>query len=80
MMDTTTGKPSRIGYLAVRLPVGAPEQSRPSLIRQLVIDALATSGEWPVRVEVVTHQRTDDNGMQRWFVEFETGQQEGEPR
>jgi hypothetical protein len=72
-MDTATGKPTRIGYLAVSLPVGVPEVSRPNLIRQLVIDALATSGEWPARVEIVTHQRTDNNGMQRWFVEFETG-------
>jgi hypothetical protein len=71
-----TGQPSRTGYLPLLLPVGTPEVLRPSLLRQLVIDALAVSGEWPARVEIVTHRRAEDGGMQRWFVEYETGRPE----
>jgi hypothetical protein len=74
------GQSSRTGYLSLLLPVGTPEVRRPSLLRQLVVDALAATGEWPARVEIVTHRRAEDAGMQRWFVEYETGRPEGAER
>jgi hypothetical protein len=44
-----------------------------STIRNMVIDALAATGEWPVRVHIVTSKIVDDGDMKRWFVEYETG-------
>jgi hypothetical protein len=39
----------------------------------MVIDALAATGEWPIRVDVVTSTGSDDGHTKRWFVEYETG-------
>jgi hypothetical protein len=34
---------------------------------------LAATGEWPIRVYVVTSTGSDDGQTKRWFVEYETG-------
>ena len=44
-----------------------------SSLRNMVIDALAATGEWPIRVDVVTSTGSDDGHTKRWFVEYETG-------
>ena len=33
----------------------------------------AATGEWPIRVDVVTSNGPDDGKTKRWFVEYETG-------
>ena len=43
------------------------------LIRETVTRSLAATDEWPIRVDVVTSQRSDDGHTKRWFVEYETG-------
>lgn len=68
----STVPPSRVGYLSVLLPASTPEDQVPPLIRQLVINALAASAEWPRRVEVVTSRHNEHSTMRRWFVEYET--------
>jgi hypothetical protein len=82
MSDTVIGScPTRFrtGYLALLLPASTPVDEVPTLIRELVIAALAASGEWPIRVEIVTRQRVTNNAMQRWFVEYDTGRADGPP-
>ncbi len=44
----------RTGYLSILLPVETREGEVQRIIRESVIRALAASGEWPIRVEVVT--------------------------
>jgi hypothetical protein len=63
----------RTGYLSLLLPAASPDEDVPALIRQLVIEALAASGEWPARIDIVTKQRTQRGPMKRWFVEYATG-------
>lgn len=63
----------RTGYLSVLLPVSTPEHMLRSLVRRMVVDALAATGEWPTRVKIVSSQRANDGPMKRWFVEYETG-------
>lgn len=63
----------RTGYLSLLLPATATEEDVPALIRKLVIEALAGSGEWPARIDVVTNQRRPQGQMKRWFVEYATG-------
>ena len=65
--------PFRTGYMSLLLPFGTGEQELRRIIRERVIHALAATGEWPVRMEVVTSRRSDDGQMTRWFVEYETG-------
>jgi hypothetical protein len=38
----------------------------------MVVDALAATGEWPIRVKIVSGQ-PGKGAMKRWFVEYETG-------
>jgi hypothetical protein len=63
----------RTGYLSLILPSSTGEQQLRRSIRERVIHALAATGEWPVRIVIVTSQRVDDESMRRWFVEYETG-------
>jgi hypothetical protein len=62
----------RTGYLSVFLPANTPEHKLRSLVRRMVGDALAATGEWPIRVKIVSGQPGKD-AMKRWFVEYETG-------
>jgi hypothetical protein len=59
--------------MSVLLPASTPEHRVRSLVRQLVIDALAATGEWPVRIRIVSSRRGDKGPLKRWFVEYETG-------
>jgi hypothetical protein len=63
----------RTGYIPLILPSGTGEQELRRIIRESVIRALAATGEWPVRINVVTSKRSDDGQTKRWFVEYETG-------
>jgi hypothetical protein len=59
------------------LPVGAAARQHPDsrvrpLVRQLVVDALAATGEWPISVRIVSSQGVSSGPMKRWFVEYET--------
>jgi DNA-binding transcriptional LysR family regulator len=62
----------RTGYLALLLPRSTADADVPGLLRQLVAEALADSGEQVARVDVVTNQRSDRGPMKRWFVEYVT--------
>jgi hypothetical protein len=62
----------RTGYMSIRLPVETGEGEIRRIIRESVIRALAATGEWPIRVDVVTSTRSDGQ-TKRWFVEYETG-------
>jgi hypothetical protein len=64
----------RTGYLSVLLPVSTPEHKLRSSVRRMVVDALGATGEWPIRVKIVSGQ-PDKGAMKRWFVEYETGPQ-----
>jgi hypothetical protein len=55
------------------LPVEAGEVEVRRIIRESVIRALTATGEWPVRVDVVTSTGSDVGQTKRWFVEYETG-------
>jgi hypothetical protein len=57
--------------MSVLLPSSTDDDE--PIIREMVIDALAATGEWPVRLNIVTSKRVDDGSMTRWFVEYETG-------
>ncbi len=63
----------RTGYLSLQLPQNTSADLVPALLRQLVIDALAGSGESLVRLHIVTSERSQQKPMKRWFVEYETG-------
>ena len=63
----------RIGSMSVLLPAETGEGEVRRLIRESVIRALAATGEWPIRIHVVTSKRSDDGQTKRWFVEYETG-------
>ena len=63
----------RTGYMSILLPVETGEGEVRRVIRESVIRALAATGEWPIRVYVVTSNRSDDGQTKRWFVEYETG-------
>jgi hypothetical protein len=63
----------RTGYMSLLLPVEAGEGEVRRHIRETVIRAPAATDEWPIRVDVVTSQRSDDGHTKRWFVEYETG-------
>jgi hypothetical protein len=63
----------RTGYMTLLLPSSTGDLMVRSTIRNMVIDALAATGEWPARVHVVTSKLEDDGDMKRWFVEYETG-------
>jgi len=63
----------RTGYMSLLLPSSTGEQQLRRNIRERVIHALAATGEWPVRIVIVTSQRVDDESMRLWFVEYETG-------
>jgi hypothetical protein len=67
------GPSFRTGYLSVLLPASTPEHRVRSLVRQMVVDALAAACEWPTRVKIVSSRRANDGPMKRWFVEYETG-------
>ncbi len=62
----------RTGCLSVLLPISTPEHKLRSLVRRIVVDALAAAGEWPIRVKIVSGQ-PGEGVMKRWFVEYETG-------
>lgn len=62
----------RTGHLSVLLPASTPEHKLRSLVRRMVVDALAATGEWPIRVKIVSSQQ-GPRSMKRWFVEYETG-------
>jgi hypothetical protein len=59
--------------MSVLLPASTPEHKVRSRLRQLVVDALAATGEWPMRVRIIGSHRSTDGDMKRWFVEYETG-------
>jgi hypothetical protein len=63
----------RIGSMSVLLPAETGEGEVRRLIRESVIRALAATGEWLVRIHVVTSTGSDDGQTKRWFVEYETG-------
>jgi hypothetical protein len=63
----------RTGYMSLILPSDTGEQELRRIVRESVINALAATGEWPVRIKVVTSKRSDDGQTKRWFVEYETG-------
>jgi hypothetical protein len=63
----------RTGYMSILLPVETGEGEVRHIIRDSVIHALAATGEWPIRVDVVTSKASDDRQTKRWFVEYETG-------
>jgi hypothetical protein len=63
----------RIGYMSILLSEETGEGEVPHIIRESVIHALAATGEWPIRVDVVTSKGSDDGQTKRWFVEYETG-------
>ena len=63
----------RIGSMSVLLPAETGEGEVRRVIRESVIRALAATGEWPVRIHVVTSKGSDDGQTKRWFVEYETG-------
>ena len=62
----------RTGYMSILLPVEIGEGEVRHIIRGSVIHALAATGEWPVRVYVVTSKGSAGQ-TKRWFVEYETG-------
>ncbi len=62
----------RTGYTSLLLPSGTGDLEVRSSLRNMVIDALAATGEWPRRVDVVTSTGSDDGQTKRWFVEYET--------
>ena len=55
------------------LPVDTGEGEVRRLIRESVIRALAATGEWSIRIDVVTSTGSDDGQTKRWFVEYEAG-------
>jgi hypothetical protein len=63
----------RTGYMSILLPVETGEGEVRYIIRERVIHTLADTGEWPIRVYVVTSTGSDDGQTKRWFVEYETG-------
>jgi hypothetical protein len=63
----------RTGYISLLLPASTGNLELRTTIRNLVIDALAATGEWPVRLTIVTSKLVDSGDMKRWFVEYETG-------
>jgi hypothetical protein len=63
----------RTGYMSILLPVETGKGEVRHIIRESVIRALAATGEWPIRVDVVTSTGSDDGQTKRWFVEYETG-------
>jgi hypothetical protein len=66
--------PFRSGHISVLLPIGTPDHEVPLLVRRLVVDALAVKGEWPtrIRIRIVASHPADEDGMKRWFAEYET--------
>lgn len=50
----------RTGYLSLSLPGETGEGQLRRLIRESVVRALAATDEWPIRVDVVTGQMSDD--------------------
>ena len=63
----------RTGYMSLLLPCSTGDLQVRSSIRNMVIDALAATGEWPIRVDVVTSTGSDHGQTKRGFVEYETG-------
>ena len=63
----------RTGYMSLLLPSSTGDLEVRSSIRNMVIDALAATGEWPMRVDVVTSTGSDDGQTKRWFVEYRPG-------
>jgi len=63
----------RTGYMSILLPVATGEDEVRRIIRESVIRALAATGEWPIRVDVVTSTGSDHGQTKRCFVEYETG-------
>jgi hypothetical protein len=63
----------RTGYISLLLPASTGDLELRSTIRNMVIDALAATGEWPARLRIVTSKLVDSGDMKRWFVEYETG-------
>jgi hypothetical protein len=63
----------RTGYMSVQLPVETGEGEVRRIIRESVIRALTATGEWPIRIDVVTSTRSDDRQTKRCLVEYETG-------
>jgi hypothetical protein len=63
----------RTGYMSLLLPSATGDLEVRSTIRNMVIDALAATGEWPARLQIVTSKHVDGGDMKRWFVEYQTG-------
>jgi hypothetical protein len=49
----------RTGYMSILLPEETGEGEVRRIIRESVIRALAATGEWPIRVDVVTSTGSD---------------------
>jgi len=62
----------RTGHLSLLLPASTPEHKLRSLVRKMVAEALAATGEWPTLVRIISSQG-GEGSMKRWFVEYETG-------
>ena len=61
----------RTGYMSLLLPSSAGDLEVRSSIRSMVIEALAATDEWPIRVDVATSTGSDDGQTNRWFVEYD---------
>ena len=57
----------RTGYMSLLLPSSTGDLQVRSSIRNMVIDALAATGEWPIRIDVVTSTGSDDGQTKRCF-------------
>src|SRR6267142_5937540 len=71
--DGTVSRGFPPGYMSILLPVETGEGEVRRIIRERVVRALAATGEWPIRIHVVTSTGSDDGQTKRWFVEYETG-------
>jgi hypothetical protein len=65
--------PFRTGYMSLVLPVETDRVETGHIIRESVVHAVAATGEWPVRVEIVTSNRYNDGQTKRWLSSTRPG-------
>jgi hypothetical protein len=63
----------RTGYMSLLLPSSTGDLEVRSSIRNMARDALAATGEWPIRVDVVTSTGSDDGQRKRWLLSTRPG-------
>ena len=59
--------------MSLLLPAETGEGEVRRLIRETVIRALHATDEWPIRIDVVTSQRSDDGHTKRWLLSTRPG-------